>query len=345
MGVLQEMGATILANACGACIGQWRRTDVSQGEKNSIINSFNRNFSGRNDANPGTHSFIASPEIVTAFALAGRLDFNPLTDTLVNENGDTVTLDPQRGDELPGRGFIKDKAGLSYRRPSIVGWTWSSIRQRAVGAARTLCALERPGFRRSADPGEGQGKCTTTYLAGRSWSRYPGHLDTIRVYRVVIATVPVGKGKNLLTGENDVAYAAIARSYKADGLGWVAIADENYGEGSSREHAAMEPRYLGGVAVIARSFARIAETNLKKQGVLPLTFENPADYDKIREDDRVSSVGCDRVGARLEGGMVISHADGSVDEQSLIHTFSDNQIEWVKAGSALNLIRQRQSKK
>ena len=350
LGVLQEMGATILANACGACIGQWRRTDVAQGEKNSIINSFNRNFSGRNDANPGTHSFIASPEIVTAFALAGRLDFNPLTDTLVNANGETVTLDPPRGDELPSRGFIKDKAGLELPPPEHRGVDV------VIDPASDRLALLEPFAPWNGEDFvdlpillKAKGKCTTDHISPAGpWLKYRGHLDNIsnNVFIGVVSAYdhPVGKGKNVLTGENDVAYAAIARDYQAHGLQWVAIADENYGEGSSREHAAMEPRYLGGAAVIARSFARIAETNLKKQGVLPLTFEQAADYDKIREDDRVSLLGVTELAPGSKVRMVISHADGSIDEATLIHTFSDNQIEWVKAGSALNLIRQRQSK-
>ncbi len=347
LGVLQAMGATILANACGACIGQWRRTDVAKGEKNSIINSFNRNFAGRNDANPGTHSFIASPEIVTAFALAGRLDFNPLTDTLVNTAGEVVKLDPPQGEELPANGFIKDEEGFVAPADDRSGLAVS------VDPASDRLALLEPFA-----PWNGQdfvdlpvllkakGKCTTDHISPAGpWLKYRGHLDNISnnlfIGAVSAFDHPAGKGRNVITGENDVAYSDIARDYKARGLPWIAIGDENYGEGSSREHAAMEPRHLGGVAVITRSFARIHETNLKKQGLLPLTFANPADYDLLREDDRVSLLGLTDLAPGSTVRMVIKHADGTVDEAVLTHTFNENQIEWFKAGSALNLIRMR----
>jgi aconitate hydratase len=349
LGVLQAMGASIMANACGACIGQWRRTDVEKGEKNSIINSFNRNFAGRNDANPGTHSFIASPEIVTAFALAGRLDFNPLTDTLVNAAGEQVKLDPPLGEELPVRGFIKDEEGFVPRLDDRSGLEVS------VNPASDRLALLEP-----FDAWDGQdyidlpvllkakGKCTTDHISPAGpWLKYRGHLDNISNNMFIGAISafehPAGKGKNVVTGENDVAYSDIARDYKAAGLSWVVIGDENYGEGSSREHAAMEPRHLGGVAVIARSFARIHETNLKKQGMLPLTFANPADYELIREDDRISLLGLAELAPGSTVRMVIQHADGTRDEAPLAHTFNEQQIEWFKAGSALNLIRMRRA--
>ncbi|MEA3336771.1 MAG: aconitate hydratase [Chloroflexota bacterium] len=350
LGALEAIGATILANACGACIGQWRRTDVDvdHGEENSIINSFNRNFSGRNDGNPATHSFIASAEIVTALALAGTLAFNPLTDSLLNEAGEAVRLDPPSGDELPKNGFVEGEEGF----------------------VAPLAAEEREGLEVVIDPlserlellepfpawsGQdfvdlpvllkSQGKTTTDHISPAGpWLRYRGHLDNIsnNMFIGVVSAYdhPAGKGKNVLSGEQDVDYNQIARDYKSRGLGWVAVGDDNYGEGSSREHAAMEPRHLGGLAVIARSFARIAETNLKKQGVLPLTFDDPGDYDRIVEEDRISILGL----ADLEPGsklrLVISHPDGSIDEGTLSHTLSPNQIEWFKAGSALNLIRQ-----
>lgn len=349
LGVLQDLGATILANACGACIGQWRRTDVAKGEKNSIINSFNRNFAGRNDANPGTHSFIASPEIVTAFALAGRLDFNPLTDTLLNAAGEQVKLQPPVGEELPVRGFIKDEEGLV---PPQAGRSGLEV---VVDPHSERLALLEPFA-----PWNGQdfidlpillkakGKCTTDHISPAGpWLKYRGHLDNIsnNLFSGAVSAFdhPAGKGKNVITGENDVPYAQIARDYKARGLAWVAIGDENYGEGSSREHAAMEPRHLGGVAVIARSFARIHETNLKKQGLLPLTFANPADYDLIREDDRISLLGLADLAPGSTVRMVIKHADGTTDEAILTHTFGASQVEWFKAGSALNLIRMRRS--
>lgn len=348
LGALQAIGATILANACGACIGQWRRTDVEKGQKNSIINSFNRNFAGRNDANPGTHSFIASPEIVTAFALAGRLDFNPLTDALVNERGELVRLDPPNGMELPTNGFVKDEEGLVLPPADRTG-----LEVKVDPHSDRLALLE------PFEPWDGQdfldmpvllkakGKCTTDHISPAGpWLKYRGHLDNIsnNLFSGVVSAFdhPAGKGRNVITGENDVPYAQIARDYKARGLRWVAIGDENYGEGSSREHAAMEPRHLGGVAIIARSFARIHETNLKKQGMLPLTFEDPADYDKIREDDRVSLLGLRDLAPGSKVRMVITHSDGTQEEAWLNHSFSENQIAWFKAGSALNLIRQRQ---
>ncbi|MCA9869155.1 MAG: aconitate hydratase, partial [Anaerolineae bacterium] len=345
LGVLEEMGATILANACGACIGQWRRTDVEKGEQNSIINSFNRNFAGRNDANPGTHSFIASPEIVTAFALAGRLDFNPLTDVLVNENGEQVHLDPPRGEELPANGFIRDNDGLEAARDD------RGDVQVAVDADSERISLLQPfpawnGQDMLDMPVllKAKGKCTTDHISPAGpWLRYRGHLDNISNNMFIGANSafdhPAGKGRNVITGENDVAYSDIARDYKARGLNWVAIGDENYGEGSSREHAAMEPRHLGAAAIIVRSFARIHETNLKKQGVLPLTFADPADYDKIREDDRISLLGLAGLAPGSKVQMVITHSDGTTDAAVLNHTFSPNQIEWFKAGSALNQIR------
>jgi len=312
------------------------------------VRSFNRNFSGRNDANPGTHSFIASPEIVTALALAGRLDFNPLTDTLVNAQGERVKLDPPDGDELPTRGFIKDEAGLV---PPLADRTGLDV---AVDTASERLALLQPfapwdghDFEDLPVLLKAKGKCTTDHISPAGpWLKYRGHLDNISnnlfIGAVSAFEHPAGKGLNVITGENDVAYADIARDYKARGLQWVAIGDENYGEGSSREHAAMEPRHLGGVAVMARSFARIHETNLKKQGMLPLTFENPADYDKIGETDRVSLLGLTELAPGSKVRMLVAHADGSTDEILLAHTFSQNQIEWFKAGSALNLIRMRQ---
>ena len=347
LGVLEEMGATILANACGACIGQWRRTDIEKGEKNSIINSFNRNFSGRNDANPGTHSFIASPEIVTAFALAGRLDFNPLTDVLVNARGEQVRLDPPTGDELPSNGFIRDMEGLAAPPESRSG-----VPVAVDPASQRIALLEPFAAWNGEDMHDlpvlmkAEGKCTTDHISPAGpWLKYRGHLDNISNNMFIGANSafdhPAGKGRNVITGENDVAYSDIARDYKARGLTWVAIGDENYGEGSSREHAAMEPRHLGAAAIIVRSFARIHETNLKKQGVLPLTFADPADYDKIREDDRISLLGLTELAPGTTVRMVMSHADGTTDEAVLNHTFSENQIEWFKAGSALNQIRAR----
>ncbi len=339
---LVEAGGTVLANACGPCIGQWKRHDVKKGDRNSIITSFNRNFAGRNDANPETHAFVASPEIVTALAFAGRLTFNPLSDALVNERGESVTLKPPAGDELPRKGFVPGESG--YVPPARDG---SRIRV-AVDPSSDRLQLLAPfpawdGNDLRAMPVllKAKGKCTTDHIspAGK-WLKYRGHLDNISNNMfsgaVNAFTGETGTGKNVLTGEKKE-FSQVAREYKRKALGWVVVGDENYGEGSSREHAAMEPRWLGGRAVMVRSFARIHETNLKKQGMLPLTFASPADYDRVREDDRVTIA--------LEGfapgrplRCTLAHADGTAEEILLNHTFNENQIGWFRAGSALNLI-------
>ena len=341
--VLTDVGGTVLANACGPCIGQWKRHDVQKGDKNSIITSFNRNFAGRNDANPDTHAFVASPEIVTAFALAGRLTFNPITDSLVNEKGETVKLDPPTGDELPLRGFTAGESG--YVAPAGDA---SRIRVKVSKESDRLQILE--AFRAWDGSNlidlplllKAKGKCTTDHIspAGK-WLKYRGHLDNIsnNMFSGAVNAFSgeTGIGKNVLTGEKKE-FPAIARDYKAQGIGWIVVGDENYGEGSSREHAAMEPRWLGGRAIIVKSFARIHETNLKKQGMLPLTFADPADYEKVREDDRISILGLTSFAPGVPLKMVLKHADGTVDECLLNHSFNENQIGWFKAGSALNLI-------
>ncbi len=340
---LTDVGGLVLANACGPCIGQWKRHDVKPGDKNSIITSFNRNFTGRNDGNPDTHAFVASPEIVTAFALAGKLTFNPLTDTLVNEKGELVKLDPPVGDELPKRGFTVDDPG--YVPPAKDGSTVKVIIKPGSDRLQALAPFPAWDGEDILDVPvlvKAKGKCTTDHIspAGK-WLKYRGHLDNISNNMfsgaVNAFTGGIGKGKNIFTGEVKE-FSAVAREYKAQGIGWVVIGDENYGEGSSREHAAMEPRYLGGRAIIVKSFARIHETNLKKQGMLPLTFANPADYDKVQEDDRVSIVGLKTFAPGVPLRMILKHSDGSVDEVLLNHSFNANQIEWFKAGSALNLI-------
>jgi aconitate hydratase len=347
--VLTAIGGTVLANACGPCIGQWKRHDVKKGERNSIVTSFNRNFAGRNDSNPDTHAFVASPEIVTALALAGKLTFNPTTDALVNERGEEVRLEPPSGSELPRRGFKPGKKG--YVPPAKEG------KKINVVFSPTSDRLQKlPPF----SPWDGQdlvdlpvllkakGKCTTDHIspAGK-WLKYRGHLDNISQNMfsgaVNAFSGETGTGKNILTGEKKE-FAQIAREYRAQGLGWIVIGDENYGEGSSREHAAMEPRWLGGRAIVVRSFARIHETNLKKQGMLPLTFANPADYDKVREDDRASILGLNTFAPGLVLRMILKHADGTVDEVLLNHTFNENQMRWFRAGSALNMIAGRLKK-
>lgn len=341
---LEAIGGLVLANACGPCIGQWKRHDVEQGEKNSILTSYNRNFSGRNDANPGTHSFVASPEIVIAFSLAGHLAFNPMKDTLTNDKGQVVRLQPPRGDELPKRGF--DQGDSGFIAPAE-GDVHAEI---AVSPASERLQILEP-FK----PWEGSdlkglyvlakahGKCTTDHIspAGK-WLRFRGHLDNIsdNMFTGVVNAFRenVGSGVNQLNGEIQP-YPKIAREYKKKGFGWVVIGEENYGEGSSREHAAMEPRHLGGRAIIVKSFARIHETNLKKQGMLALTFEHPADYDKIREDDKVSITGLASFAPGKPLTLVIDHADGTQESIKLHHTYNESQIGWFKAGSALNTHR------
>ncbi|HMK39523.1 MAG TPA: aconitase family protein, partial [Bacteroidota bacterium] len=344
---LVEAGGHVLANACGPCIGQWKRHDVKKGDRNSIITSFNRNFAGRNDANPETHAFVASPEIVTALAFAGRLTFNPLTDTLPNGRGEEVRLEPPSGDELPERGFARGENG--YLRPARDG---SRIRVTVSPASDRLQLLAPfpawDGNDLLAMPLllKAKGKCTTDHIspAGK-WLKYRGHLDNISNNMfsgaVNAFTGETGVGKSVLTGEKKE-FSQVAREYKAKNLAWAAVGDENYGEGSSREHAAMEPRWLGGKVIIVKSFARIHETNLKKQGMLPLTFAAPADYDRVREGDRVSIAGLAGFAPGVQLRCTLTHADGSVDEFPLNHTYNENQIGWFRAGSALNLIAGRQ---
>jgi aconitate hydratase len=346
---LTQIGGKVLANACGPCIGQWKRSDVAQGEKNSIITSYNRNFAKRNDGNAATHAFVASPEIVTAFSLAGKLTFNPMTDFLTNETGEKVKLEPPRGEELPAKGF--DPGNVGYLEPPADA---SRIEIKVNPDSERLQLLE------AFTPWDGKdytdlivllkakGKCTTDHISPAGpWLRFRGHLDNIsnNLFNGVESAFGYdpGMGKNILTGEVKK-YSEIARDYRAKRVGWVAIGDENYGEGSSREHAAMEPRYLGGKAIIAKSFARIHETNLKKQGMLALTFQNPDDYHLILEEDRLSIIGLRsfKPGAPLL--LVIRHNDMTQDECELNHTFSQAQIEWFKAGSALNVIAGQQKK-
>ncbi len=345
---LTAVGGKVLANACGPCIGMWSRDDIQQGERNTIINSYNRNFAKRNDDNPNTLAFVASPEIVTAYALAGRLSFNPLTDTLVNEKGERVKLEPPTGVELPPRGF--DPGDSGYVAPAADGSKVQvSIDPKSdrLQALSPFAAWEGKDLLEMPVLVKAKGKCTTDHIspAGK-WLKFRGHLDNIsnNLFSGAINafTGEAGKGKNIFSGEVKT-YAEVAREYKAQMqsgklAGWVAIGDENYGEGSSREHAAMEPRWLGGRAVITRSFARIHETNLKKQGLLPLTFANPADYDFIREDDVLSIIGLTEFAPGKPLKLVIKHRDGSQHECALNHSFNETAIGWFKAGSALNLI-------
>lgn len=341
---LESIGGLVLANACGPCIGQWKRHDVRFGQENSILTSYNRNFAGRNDANPGTHSFVTSPEMVIACALAGKLSFNPLTDSLLNEKGESVMLDPPFGDELPQNGF--DQGDVGYVEPVADG---RNVKIEVSPTSDRLQLLD-PFLRWDGKDYENlkvlvkaEGKCTTDHIspAGK-WLKFRGHLENIsdnmftgavNSYRELI-----GQGLNQINGQIEP-FPKIAKDYRRNGIKWIAVGGENYGEGSSREHAAMEPRQQNGVAILVKSFARIHETNLKKQGMLPLTFEDPADYDKIKEDDLVAIRGLEEFTPGVPLTIELMHADGSEEFFPVNHTFSQGQIEWFKAGSALNIIK------
>ncbi len=347
MATLSKLGGVVLANACGPCIGQWKRDDIAEGEANSIITSFNRNFAKRNDGNAATNSFIASPEIVVAYALAGQLSFNPLTDTLEAPDGSSYRLEPPKpAPEVPANGFVFKAEG--YLAPPAVS---SGVAVRVSPDSNRLQLLDpfapfSPGdWDNLAILMKARGKCTTDHISQAGpWLRFRGHLDNISDNMFLgannaFADEP-GHGIDIGTGEA-VSLPKLARSYKQRGIRWVAVGDENYGEGSSREHAAMEPRHLGAMAVIARSFARIHETNLKKQGMLPLTFADPADYEKIRVDDRLSIRGLGELAPGRNLTAVLHHADGSEDSFALKHTLNDEQIQWFRAGSALNVLRKK----
>lgn len=344
MQVLEGVGAQVLANACGPCIGQWKRDDIKKGEKNAIITSYNRNFKGRNDDNPETLSFISSPEIVTAMAFSGELGFNPLTDSIKTPDGKMFKFQAPSADELPNRGFAAGLAGFIAPPPDGRG-----VQVKVDPASNRLQLLER--FK----PWDGrdysglkvllkaQGKCTTDHIsAAGPWLRFRGHLENISdnmfIGAVNAFTSETGRGLNVMTGEQGISFPKIARHYKANNVSWVVFGDENYGEGSSREHAAMSPRHLGGKAVIVRSFARIHETNLKKQGLLPLTFVDPADYNKVREDDSVAIHGLTTFAPEKNLVVELTHKDGTSDRFEVAHTFTAEQIGWFKAGSALNRI-------
>jgi aconitate hydratase len=341
---LKDINGTVLANACGPCIGQWRRSTAADAVPNTIVTSYNRNFPRRNDGSPTTMNFIGSPEIVTAFALAKRLSFNPLTDTLTGVDGKAFRLDPPKpAPEVPAKDF--DSGHATYIAPPEGG---SRIKLEVDPRSERLQLME-PW---SAWDGKDfvdmpvliktKGKTTTDHISPAGpWLRYRGHLDRFSDNMFMGAmnafNGEAGIGINVLTGQPGEAIGKIARDYKAHGIKWVAIGDHNYGEGSSREHAALSPRLLGGAAVIARSFARIHESNLKKQGLLALTFQDPADYDKIRTDDRLSLVGLQEMAPGQPVECRIKHADGTTETLRLNHTFSSSQLEWFRKGSALNL--------
>jgi aconitate hydratase len=340
----EKIGGVILANACGPCIGQWKRHMDDPNRKNSIITSFNRNFSKRNDGNSSTHAFVASPEIVTALSIAGTLNFNPLTDTLVNEDGELVRLDPPEGIELPPNGFDVKDAGFEapVEDTSKVDVIVDKNSKR-IQLLTPFDPITQNDLKNMRILIKTKGKCTTDHISmAGPWLEFRGHLENIS-NNCFIGAINAYNGEankvlNFISGE----YMAVpdsARLYKSKGISTIVFGEENYGEGSSREHAAMEPRYLGVKVVLVKSFARIHETNLKKQGMLGLTFANPADYDKIRQDDIIHVHGLDTMAPGSKFMIELQHTDGTQDQIEAIHTYNKQQIEWVKEGSALNKIR------
>ena len=342
--VFNSIGATVFANACGPCIGMWARVGAEKAEKNTIVHSFNRNFAKRADGNPNTFAFVGSPELVTALAIAGDLNFNPLTDTLTNDKGEQVKLDPPSGDELPINGFAVEDAG--YQAPAEDG---SNVQVKVSPESKRLQLLEPFAAWEGSDLKglklliKAKGKCTTDHISmAGPWLKFRGHLDSISNNMLIGAVnffnEKTDNIKNQLTGE----YGTVPntqRAYKAAGIGSIVVGDENYGEGSSREHAAMEPRHLGVRAVLVKSFARIHETNLKKQGMLALTFDDKADYEKFREDDAIDILGLTTFAPNQKLTLVLNHNDGTKDEINVNHSYNEQQIEWFKEGAALNIIR------
>lgn len=345
--IFEQIGGVVLANACGPCIGQWARHNADKGEKNSIMTSFNRNFAKRNDGNPNTHGFVASPEITTAFAIAGTLNFNPMTDYLVNENGEKVKLDEPQGIEFPPAGFAVEDNG--YQEPAKDGSNVDVV---------VAPDSDRLQFLEPFAPWDGKdikgmyllikakGKCTTDHISmAGPWLRYRGHLENISQNMLIGAVNYFGDQTNAVKNQITAEVCKVpdaAQSYKESGFGSIVVGDENYGEGSSREHAAMEPRFMGVKVVLVKSFARIHETNLKKQGMLALTFVNKEDYELIREDDRIDVLGLESFAPGKNLKIRLNHADGTTDIFEVQHTYNQNQIAWFKAGSALNLIKKLQ---
>ncbi len=340
----EKMGGVVLANACGPCIGQWARHSNDPTRKNSIITSFNRNFAKRNDGNPNTHAFVASPEIVTALAIAGDLTFNPLTDYLVNEKGEKIKLNEPLGIEMPIKGFAVEDAG--YQAPAedgskvVIKVAPDSNRLQLLDPFKAWEGTDLKGLKLLI---KAKGKCTTDHISmAGPWLKFRGHLDNISNNMLIGAlnyfNEKTNLVKNQLTGEYGEV-PAVQRAYKAAGIGTIVVGDENYGEGSSREHAAMEPRHLGVRIVLTKSFARIHETNLKKQGMLALTFANKEDYDLIHEDDTMTLLGLTTFAPNKPLRLVLNHKNGTTDTINCNHTYNEQQIEWFKAGGALNIIR------
>jgi len=342
--IFNSMGANVFANACGPCIGMWDRVGAEKAEKNTIVHSFNRNFAKRADGNPNTFAFVGSPELVTALAIAGDLSFNPLTDTLTNEKGEQVKFDAPSGDELPKKGFAVEDAG--YLAPAVDG---SSVSVKVSPTSDRLQLLDPFAAWEGVDLKnlklliKAKGKCTTDHISmAGPWLKYRGHLDNISNNMLIGAVNAFNEKtdnvKNQLTGVYE-GVPKVQRAYKAQNIGSVVVGDENYGEGSSREHAAMEPRHLGVRAVLVKSFARIHETNLKKQGMLALTFANKEDYNKIQEDDIIEISGLNSFAPGQQLTMIFNHSNGSMDTIKVNHSYNAQQIEWFKAGGALNIIR------
>jgi aconitate hydratase len=341
-----DLNASIFTNACGPCIGMWDRVGAEKAEKNTIVHSFNRNFAKRADGNPNTYAFVASPEMVAAIAIAGDLSFNPITDTLINNKGEAVKLDPPKGDELPTKGFAVEDAG--YLAPAADG---SGV-QVAVSPTSDRLQLLDPFAAWEGSDLKGlkllikaKGKCTTDHISmAGPWLKYRGHLDNISNNMLIGAVnffnEKTDSVKNQLTGEYQ-SVPKVQRAYTAQGIGSIVVGDENYGEGSSREHAAMEPRHLGVRAVLVKSFARIHETNLKKQGMLALTFNDKNDYEKFQENDVIDIIGLNQFAPGKPLTMVLQHADGTTENVAVNHTYNEQQIEWFKAGGALNIIRKQ----
>jgi aconitate hydratase len=339
-----DLNAKVFTNACGPCIGMWDREGAEKAEKNTIVHSFNRNFAKRADGNPNTFAFVTSPEMVAAIAISGDLGFNPITDTLINDKGEAVKLDPPTGDELPAKGFAVEDAG--YQAPAVdgshitVAVSPTSDRLQLLDPFAAWEGTNLTGLKLLI---KAKGKCTTDHISmAGPWLKYRGHLDNISNNMLIGAVnfynEKTDSVKNQLTGEYQ-AVPKVQRAYKAQGIGSIVVGDENYGEGSSREHAAMEPRHLGVRAVLVKSFARIHETNLKKQGMLALTFADKEDYNKIQEDDVVDILGLTEFAPNTPLTLVLAHKDGSKENITVNHTYNEQQIEWFKAGGALNIIR------
>jgi aconitate hydratase len=346
---LKSIGATILANACGPCIGQWQRPELKEGEKNSIVTSFNRNFPGRNDGKRDTMNFIASPEIITALALGGSLSFNPLEDSLEGKDGQKIKLSPPGiAPEVPANGFVITEG--VYVSPSENSENVNVLidpNSDRLQKLEPFSSWDGNDFTELNLMFKAKGKCTTDHISPAGpWLRLRGHLDNLSDNLLLGAVNAfnneIGNAKNILSN-NIENCAQIARSYKEKNMRWVIVGDNNYGEGSSREHAAMTPRFLGCVAVIAKSFARIHETNLKKQGILALTFNDSNDYEKIKEDDKISISDLTNFAPNKSFECKLQHSDGNSEKITLIHSYNSSQIEWFKAGSALNVLKNKTS--